>query len=144
MSNQLYINEIQSLFDNVQRSEIFEDQKMMTDAVPLFPLQRSMRIMNNPKNTEGFDLKDFVMTHFDFLGARVSVQRQDQLPIGEHIEKLWDELTRTAYEEKGTLLKLPKPYIVRVVVLMSFLLGQLFYHARITGFGKSRNDGKHY
>mgnify|MGYP007102686907 CR=1 FL=1 len=41
MSNQLYINEIQSLFDDVQRSEIFEDQKMMTDAVPLFPIAKT-------------------------------------------------------------------------------------------------------
>ncbi len=34
------------------------------------------------------------------------------LPITEHIEKLWDELTHTASENEGTLLKLPKPYIV--------------------------------
>ncbi|RLJ33939.1 alpha,alpha-trehalase [Chryseobacterium sp. 7] len=112
MSNQLYINEIQSLFDAVQRSEIFEDQKMMTDAVPLFPIAKINEDYEQSKNTEGFNLKDFVMAHFDFLGARVSVHREEQLPIGEHIEKLWDELTRTAYEEKGTLLKLPKPYIV--------------------------------
>jgi alpha,alpha-trehalase len=38
MNKQLYINEIQALFDDVQRSKIFEDQKMMTDAVPLFPI----------------------------------------------------------------------------------------------------------
>ncbi len=38
MSNQLYIQDIQSLFDEVQRSKIFEDQKTMTDAVPLFPI----------------------------------------------------------------------------------------------------------
>lgn len=112
MSNQLYINEIQNLFDAVQRSEIFEDQKMMTDAVPLFPVTKINEEYENAKNTEGFDLKKFVMAHFDFLGAKISIKREDHLPIEEHIEKLWDELTRTAYEEKGTLLKLPKPYVV--------------------------------
>lgn len=112
MSNQLYINEIQNLFDAVQRSGIFEDQKMMTDAVPLFPIAQINNDYENTKGRPDFDLKDFVMSHFDFLGARVSVQRKDHLPIREHIEKLWDELTRTAYEERGTLLKLPKPYIV--------------------------------
>jgi alpha,alpha-trehalase len=112
MSNQLYINEIQTLFDDVQKSEIFEDQKMMTDAVPLSPITEINKKYEEAKKTEGFVLKDFVMTHFDFLGAKILVQRDHHLPIEEHIEKLWDELTRTAYEEKGTLLKLPKPYIV--------------------------------
>lgn len=112
MNKQLYIKEIQALFDDVQRSRIFEDQKMMTDAVPVFPVAEINDEYEKRKGTEGFDLRDFVMTHFDFLGAKVSVQREDRLPIGEHIEKLWDELTRDAYEEKGTLLKLPKPYIV--------------------------------
>ncbi|PKF74399.1 trehalase family glycosidase [Chryseobacterium sp. PMSZPI] len=112
MSNQLYIKEIQALFDEVQKSKIFEDQKMMTDAVPLFSIAEINTKYAEEKNTEGFSLKDFVMNHFDFLGARVSIQRDENLPIKEHIEKLWDDLTRTAYEAKGTLLKLPKPYIV--------------------------------
>jgi len=112
MNKQLYIKEIQTLFEEIQRSKIFEDQKMMTDAVPLFPISEINAKYEQEKQTKGFDLKDFVRSNFDFLGARVSIQREEQLPIEEHIEKLWDELTRTAYEEKGTLLKLPKPYIV--------------------------------
>lgn len=112
MSKQFYINEIQALFDEVQRAQIFEDQKMMTDAVPLFPVSEINTQYEEEKQKEGFDLKAFVLENFDFLGAKISIQREDQLPIDQHIEKLWDELTRTAYEEKGTLLKLPKPYIV--------------------------------
>lgn len=112
MNNQLYINEIQTLFDDVQRSQIFEDQKTMTDAVPLFSVAEINSKYENEKNTEGFDLKQFVLSNFDFLGTKISITREKQLPVDEHIEKLWDELTRTAYEEKGTLLKLPKPYIV--------------------------------
>lgn len=112
MNNQLYINEIQTLFDEVQRSQIFEDQKTMTDAVPLFSVVEINSKYENEKNAEGFDLKKFVLSNFDFLGAKISIKRETQLPIDEHIEKLWDELTRTAYEERGTLLKLPKPYVV--------------------------------
>ncbi|MBM7418836.1 MULTISPECIES: trehalase family glycosidase [Chryseobacterium] len=112
MNNQLYINEIQTLFDEVQRSQIFEDQKTMTDAVPLFSVSEINSKYENEKNTEGFDLKQFVLSNFDFLGTKISITREKQLLIDEHIEKLWDELTRTAYEEKGTLLKLPRPYIV--------------------------------
>lgn len=112
MDNQLYINEIQTLFDDVQRSQIFEDQKTMTDAVPLFSVAEINSKYEKEKNEEGFDLKKFVLSNFDFLGTKISIIRETQLPIDEHIEKLWDELTRTAYEEKGTLLKLPKPYVV--------------------------------
>ncbi|NML71237.1 trehalase [Chryseobacterium sp. RP-3-3] len=112
MNKQLYINEIQALFDDVQRAQIFEDQKMMTDAVPMFPVSEINAEYEKKKGNEGFNLKDFVLANFDFLGAKISIRREDQLPIEQHIEKLWDELTRTAYEEKGTLLKLPKPYIV--------------------------------
>ena len=112
MNKQLYINEIHTLFDDVQRSKVFEDQKTMTDAVPLFPISEINKKYEKEKQAEGFDLKEFVLSNFDFLGAKISIQREDHLPINEHIEKLWDELTRTAYEEKGTLLKLPKPYIV--------------------------------
>jgi alpha,alpha-trehalase len=112
MKKQLYIYEIQALFDDVQRSEVFEDQKMMTDAVPLFPVEEINAKYEAEKQSENFNLKEFVLSNFDFLGAKISIQRENHLPIEEHIEKLWDELTRTAYEEKGTLLKLPKPYVV--------------------------------
>ncbi|MFY1046962.1 trehalase family glycosidase [Chryseobacterium sp. GP-SGM7] len=112
MNKQLYINEMQTLFDEVQRMKIFEDQKMMTDAVPLFPVNEINSKYEKEKSEEGFNLKKFVSSNFDFLGAKISIQRENHLPINEHIEKLWDELTRSAYEEKGTLLKLPKPYVV--------------------------------
>ncbi|WP_265428211.1 trehalase family glycosidase [Chryseobacterium sp. YIM B08800] len=112
MNNQLYINEIQTLFDEVQRLQIFEDQKTMTDAVPLFSVVEINSKYEKEKKAAGFDLKQFVLSNFDFLGTKISITRETQLPIDEHIEKLWDELTRTAYEEKGTLLKLPKPYVV--------------------------------
>lgn len=112
MSNQLYIKDIESLFDDVQRSKVFDDQKTMTDAVPLFPVLEINEKYENEKNIEGFDLKSFVISNFDFLGTKITIEREEQLPIDQHIEKLWDELTRTAPEEKGTLLKLPKPYIV--------------------------------
>ncbi|WP_172280323.1 trehalase family glycosidase [Chryseobacterium sp. LAM-KRS1] len=112
MNTQLYIRDIQALFDDVQRSRIFEDQKMMTDAVPLFPVAEINEKYEKERVAADFDLKAFVLSNFDFLGATVSIQREDHLPIDQHIEKLWDELTRTAYEERGTLLKLPKPYIV--------------------------------
>lgn len=112
MQPNLYIEEIFDLFDAVQKSKIFEDQKDMADAIPLFSISVINENYESQKDNKGFDLKEFVLKHFKFDQPESSIQREDQLPIEDHIEKLWDELTRTAYEEKGTLLKLPKPYIV--------------------------------
>ncbi|PUB32972.1 alpha,alpha-trehalase [Elizabethkingia sp. YR214] len=111
MNSQLYINEIQPLFDDVQRSRIFKDQKTMTDVIPLFSVSDINKKYEEEKQKEGFDLRSFVLSNFDFIGEK-AVKKEDMLPIEEHIEKLWDELTHTAFENEGTLLKLPKPYIV--------------------------------
>ncbi|WP_411897775.1 trehalase family glycosidase [Elizabethkingia occulta] len=111
MNSQLYINEIQPLFDDVQRARIFKDQKTMTDVIPLFPVSEINKKYEVEKQEEGFDLRSFVLSNFDFIGEK-AVKKEDILPIEEHIEKLWDELTHTAFENEGTLLKLPKSYIV--------------------------------
>jgi alpha,alpha-trehalase len=81
MNKQLYINEIQALFDDVQRSEVFEDQKMMTDAVPLFPIEEINAKYEAEKQSENFDLKEFVLSNFDFLGAKISIQREDHFRL---------------------------------------------------------------
>ncbi len=112
MTQQLYISEIQTLFDEVQRSQVFEDQKMMTDAVPLFLISEINAKYEKEKDNEDFDLKSFVLSNFDFLRAKIAMERTKYVPIDQHIEKLWDELTRNAPAENGTLLKLPKSYIV--------------------------------
>jgi len=112
MRPNLYIEEIFDLFDAVQKSKIFEDQKDMADAIPMFSISEINENYKSEKDNERFDLKAFVVKHFKFDQKTESIQERDNLPINEHIEKLWDELTRTADVEKGTLLKLPKPYIV--------------------------------
>ncbi len=112
MKDQFYIKDIYSIFEAVQKAGVFEDQKDMADAIPLFPISEINENYKSEKDIDGFDLKEFVLKHFKFDQPESSISREEKLPIEDHIEKLWDELTRTAYEEKGTLLKLPKPYIV--------------------------------
>lgn len=112
MKDQFNIKDIYPIFEAVQKAQIFDDQKAMADVIPLFPVSEINDHYENEKSDESFDLKDFVLMNFKFDSAISSIQREEKLPIEQHIEKLWDELTRTAYEDKGTLLKLPKPYIV--------------------------------
>lgn len=71
----------------------------MTDAVPLFPVSEINKRYEEEKGREGFDLRSFVLTNFDFIGEK-AVRKDDMLPITEHIEKLWDELTHTASENE--------------------------------------------
>jgi len=111
MSRQFHIIEINSLFEDVQRSKIFEDQKTMTDLVPIYPISEINSKYEKLKNEENFDLKTFVLSNFEFLSEKVP-QKMEKLPILEHLEKLWDYLSYNAKENMGTLLQLPKPYIV--------------------------------
>lgn len=45
MKTQLYIQDIQVLFDDIQRSKIFDDQKTMTDALPLFDIGQRLCVV---------------------------------------------------------------------------------------------------
>lgn len=112
MQPNFYIEEIFDLFDAVQKSKIFEDQKVMADAIPLFPVPEINEKYALEKGKNDFHLKEFVLKHFKFNQTEPSIDKEEKLPIDTYIEKLWDELTRTADEDQGTLLKLPRPYIV--------------------------------
>lgn len=114
MKNYIDIKDFYNLFEAVQQAEIFEDQKTMVDAIPLFPIAEIETKYEEEKNHIDFDLKDFVLRNFflEKLSEKGNEISANKLPIKEHIKKLWNQLTKTAYEEKGTLLGLPKPYIV--------------------------------
>ncbi|MPT31922.1 MAG: trehalase [Chryseobacterium sp.] len=114
MKNYTDIKDFYNLFEAVQKAEIFEDQKTMVDAIPLFPIDEIEKKYEEEKNYPDFDLKEFVLQNFflEQLSEKENDSLRNKLPIKEHIKKLWNRLTKTAYEERGTLLGLPKPYIV--------------------------------
>lgn len=112
MNTPLYITEMQILFEDIQKAQIFSDQKTMTDAEPLFSISEINQKYEKAKNQPYFNLKNFVLNNFHFpQHSSPSIEKQ-RLPIKTHIEKLWDVLTLSAPENKGTLLQLPKSYIV--------------------------------
>lgn len=112
MSKQLYINDIEELFDEVQKNKIFEDQKTMTDATPKYSVNEIIKEYKKQKNNQSFDLKEFVLNQFDFPDKIETKDNFSKVSIEEHIERLWSHLTKESNENKGTLLYLPKPYIV--------------------------------
>ncbi len=108
----LELEDIQELFVQVQESGIFSDQKKMADAIPNIPAQEIMLKYDQEKNQETFNLKDFVYAHFSFAEFPEFNSPDRRLDIQEHIKKLWKHLTVSNTEDSGTLIGLPKPYIV--------------------------------
>lgn len=109
----MQIHELGELFEVVQLQNILGDGKTFPDCVP----KRSLAEINNDfqskKKEEGFDLKKFIETNFE-LPAPYSSDYQSDLSksVKQHIESLWDVLTRTPEEIGGSLIPLPHPYIV--------------------------------
>ncbi|HRJ31573.1 MAG TPA: alpha,alpha-trehalase TreF [Cyclobacteriaceae bacterium] len=107
------IHELGELFEVVQLQNILGDGKTFPDCVP----KRSLEEINNDfkrrKKEEGFDLRKFLEQNFK-LPAAYSAGYQSDLTKSaqQHIENLWDVLTRTPDETGGSLIPLPHPYLV--------------------------------
>ena len=103
------------LFVAVQTEAIYQDGKAFADAVPdaapevILAQYRA----SHPESPQA--LKRFVEAHFA-LPAEVipPPSAPERVPIIEHIDRLWDSLTRrtTSAPPYSSLLPLPRPYVV--------------------------------
>jgi alpha,alpha-trehalase len=101
------------LFEAVQNAQLFEDQKVFADAVPLFDPEQIVDEFREQNNEPGFDLRAFVQAHFS-LPSETSVTPPENQSLRDHINWLWPELTRstTSAPAWGSLIRLPQPYVV--------------------------------
>lgn len=104
----------QALFVAVQMQKVFPDGKTFADCTPKFSREEILTNYNKQKELPTFDLKKFVATHFDLPKQYASNFKSDTTQSPEtHINLLWSVLTRQPEQAtKGTLITLPKPYIV--------------------------------
>ncbi len=103
------------LFVDVQMSDIFPDSKTFPDCVPRSAPEKIVAAYLREKDRPGFDLKAFVMRHFELPRAYASDFRSDSTrTLVEHINALWPVLTRMPEEQErgGSLIPLPYPYVV--------------------------------
>ncbi|MDP9046619.1 MAG: alpha,alpha-trehalase TreF [Bacteroidota bacterium] len=104
------------LFEAVQLSDIFPDNKTFVDAVPRRAPEFVMKDYNAQKGQPGFDLKQFVKDNFDLPGANAGPFKSDiSGGIRKHIDTLWQVLYRkhnTAVSKYSSLLPLPNDFIV--------------------------------
>ncbi len=102
------------LFKDVQQSGIFRDSKTFVDSVPKSDPDEIHQEYLSQKREPHFSLKAFVYEHFHLPGKKEG-RFESAGSMEEHIEQLWDYLSRQPDEgvsDLSSLIPLPHPYIV--------------------------------
>ena len=105
----------QELFRAVQMAQVFDDGKTFVDCVPRGDPERILDAYRGQCEQPGFDLAAFVKAHFEVPqvhpGHYVSPPGQS---LRDHINGLWDVLTRDPARNppRSSLLPLPYAYVV--------------------------------
>lgn len=102
------------LFEAVSIARIYPDGKTFADATPKAGPEEIRDAYLKQKEQADFDLQSFVESYFDMPPQIASDFESDpNRDAQEHIESLWEVLTREpASANGGTLLPLPFPYVV--------------------------------
>jgi len=102
------------LFEAIQLAQIFPDGKTFVDCTPRVSTDEIMAEYSTMKSDPSFDLKTFVLKHFELPKKYASDFKSDtSKSVEEHINSLWPVLTRTPdVANNGSLIPLPHPYIV--------------------------------
>ena len=103
------------LFLEVQERKIYEDGKTFVDLVPKKRAKAIQREYQLAKRDPEFDLREFVDRHFYEFAPhklRAPYAPEPGTPIRKHISDLWTELERRNRRDRGSLLTLPRKYVV--------------------------------
>lgn len=101
------------LFHDVQQRNILGDGKTFPDCIPKKDLEVISKLYQTGKNQPDFDLHKFVLENFELPVEKSTGYKSDgNKPVTQHIEELWDVLTRQPANEKSSLIPLPNPYVV--------------------------------
>ncbi len=101
------------LFRLVQLSRVHPDGKVFVDQVPNQAARDIIKSYRIASKEPDFDLTSFINDHFAvFTAAHNTPSKTVGTDPETYITAMWDNLTRSAPESVGSLLALPKPYIV--------------------------------
>ncbi len=107
--------ELDPLFKDVQLRQIFPDGKTFVDCEPKMPLEQIAAGYQEKKDQPGFDLKEFVLSHFSLpVPHSANHTSKSTQTVEENIEALWPLLTRKpgAENNSSSLIQLPYSYVV--------------------------------
>ncbi len=108
----MHIESLSPLYEDVQQSGIFADSKFFVDCIPKSSAETILMLYELEREENEFSLIHFIETHFSYPSESKSIYSSDNKPITDHLNDLWNELTRQPDIEAGTLIPLPFPYIV--------------------------------
>ena len=103
------------LFERVQLEAAYPDGKTFVDAVPKDTPANVLRRYREQHDSPNFRLQDFLKNHFEISPAPDTQFRTDQSRgVTDHIDRLWDVLTRKPGAEApySSRLSLPQHYVV--------------------------------
>lgn len=103
------------LFEAVQLSDIFPDNKTFVDSAPNRDPKLIMNDYNEQKDKLGFDLKAFVYANFIVPTASTALFKTDiSLGVRKHIDTLWKVLYRKhdTVSKYSSLIQLPNDFII--------------------------------
>ncbi|MFD2935984.1 alpha,alpha-trehalase TreA [Spirosoma flavum] len=104
-----------SLFHDVQLGHVFADSKTFVDCVPKLVPANIVALYEAEKTKTDFDLSAFVHNYFVVPESVADNYVSDtSISTAEHINRLWDRLTRQADVpvEGSSRVPLPHPYVV--------------------------------
>ena len=146
MSGQINLFDCHPLFEDVQLGDVLGDNKTFVDCSPKEPLDLILQLYLEQKGLPQFNLKEFVLAHFDLPQEVASDFKSDvRQSADQHIRQLWPVLTRQPEKEHSSLIALPHAFIVPGGRFRNILLGQLFYHAGPASpwsYGYDREHGR--
>lgn len=103
------------LFEAVQLTDVFPDNKTFVDATPTRDPAAIMKDYANEKDKAGFDLRKFVVANFIIPSANGPVFKSDiSQGLRKHIDTLWEVLYRKSdtASKYSSLIPLPNDFIV--------------------------------
>ena len=107
------IHEMGPLFEAVQMGSFFPDGKTFPDCIPVRNLEEINRDYLKLKDTAALDLRAFIDQNFrEPKTYATQFKSEAGRTAAQHVEKLWDILTRQPADEGGSLIPLPNPYVV--------------------------------
>jgi alpha,alpha-trehalase len=107
------IYDLYPLFEDVQMNRVLPDGKTFVDCLPKDLPEKINAAYLSQKDKPGFDLQQFVLSHFDLpVPHSTNYSSDTSRSVEENIETLWNILTHQPDKKAGSLIPLPYPYIV--------------------------------